>query len=57
MGNNKSLVDLRCFINYNYIRVYPYGVDRAYSALPKVECLLIMNTIFLMGGMFNVEHT
>ena len=52
MGNNKSLVDLRCSINSNYMRVYPYGVDRAYSALTKVECLLLMNTIFLMDGMF-----
>ena len=52
MGNNKSLVDLRCFINFNCMRVYPYGVDRVYSALTKVECLLLMNTIFLMDGMF-----
>ena len=52
MGNNKSLVDLRFFINFNYMRVYPYGVDRAYFSLTKVECLLLMNTIFLMDGMF-----
>ena len=52
MGNNKSFVDLRCSINYNYIRVYPYGVDIVYSALTKVECLLLMNTLFLMDGMF-----
>ena len=57
MGNNKSLVDLRCPINSNYMRVYPYDVDRAYSALTKVECLLLMNTIFLMDGMFNTKHT
>ena len=57
MGNNKSLVDLRCSINSNCMRVYPYGVDRAYSSLIKVECLLLMNTIFLMDGMFNTEHT
>ena len=52
MGNNKSLVDLRCFITSNCVRVYLYGVDRAYSALIKVECLLLMNTIFLMDDMF-----
>ena len=52
MGNNKSLVDLRCFIIYNCMRVHPYGVDRAYSTLTKVECLLLMNIIFLMDGMF-----
>ena len=57
MGNNKSLVDSRCFINSNCIRVYSYVVDRAHSALTKVECLLLMNTIFLMDGMFNAEHT
>ena len=39
------------------MRVYPYDVDRACSALTKVESLLLMNTIFLMDGMFNVEHT
>ena len=52
MGNNKSLVDLRCYINSNCMRVYPYGVDRLYSILIKVECLLLMNTIFFMDGMF-----
>ena len=52
MGNNKSLVDLRCSIDFNCMRVYPYDVGRAYSALTKVECLLLMNTIFLMDGMF-----
>ena len=57
MGNNNSLVDLMCSINSYCMKVYPYGVDRVYSALIKVECLLLMNTIFLMDGMFNVEHT
>ena len=57
MGNNISLVDLKCSINFNCMRVYPYDVDRACSALTKVESLLLMNTIFLMDGMFNVEHT
>ena len=52
MGNNKSLIDLSCSIDFNCMRVYPYDVDRAYSALTKVECLLLMNTIFLMDGMF-----
>ena len=57
MNNNKSLVDLRCSINFNYMRVYPYDVNRAYFALTKAECLLLINTIFLMDGMFNAEHT
>ena len=52
MGNNKSLVDLNCSINSNCMRVHSYGVDKAYFALTKVECLLLMNTIFLMDGMF-----
>ena len=52
MGNNKSLVNLRCFINSNYMRVYPYDLDRVYSALTKVKCLLLMNIIFLIDGMF-----
>ena len=52
MGNNKSLVDLKCSINSNCVRVHPYGVDKTYSALTKVECLLLMNTIFLMDDMF-----
>ena len=34
------------------MRVHPYGVDRAYFTLTKVECLLLMNTIFFMNGMF-----
>ena len=41
MGNNKSLVDLICSINSNYMRVHPYGVDRAYSALTKAECFTL----------------
>ena len=57
MGNNKSLVDLKCSMNSNYMTVHPYGVDKVYSALTKVECLLLMNTIFLMDDMFNTEHT
>ena len=52
MGNNKSLVDLMCSINSNCMRVHPYGVDKAYYALTKVECSLLMNTIFLMDGLF-----
>ena len=52
MGNNKSLVDLKCFIKFICMRVYPYGVDRVYSELTKVECLLLMNATFLMNGMF-----
>ena len=57
MSNNKSLVDLRSSINFNCMRVHPYGVDKAYSALTKVKCLLLMNTIFLMNGMFNTKDT
>ena len=57
MGNNKSLVDLRCSINSYGMKVYPYGVDRVYSALIKVECLILMNVIFLMDGMFHAKHT
>ena len=55
MGNNKSLVDLRCSINFNCMRVYLHGVDRAYSTLIKVECLLLMDTIFLINGMFKCK--
>ena len=55
MGNNKSLVDLRCSINSNCMIVHPYGVDRMYSTLIKVECLLLINTIFLMDGMFKCK--
>ena len=55
MGNNKSLVNLRCSINSNCMRAHLYGVDIAYSALTKVECLLLMNTIFLMDGMFKCK--
>ena len=55
MGNKKSLVDLRCSINSNCMRVYPYSVDRVYSGLIKVKCLLLMNTIFLMDGMFKCK--
>ena len=55
MGNKKSLVDLRCSIISNCMRVYPYGVDKAYFALTKVECLLLMNTLFLVDGMFKCK--
>ena len=41
MGNNKSFVDLRCSINFNCMIVYPYGVDKAYSALTKAECFTL----------------
>ncbi|KAL6323772.1 hypothetical protein AAG906_002240 [Vitis piasezkii] len=39
---------VRYSINSNCMRVHPYGVDKVYSALTKVECLLLMNTIFLL---------
>ena len=57
MGNNKLLVDLSCSININCIGVYPYCVDRVYFALTNVECLLLVNIIFLVNVMFNVEYT
>ena len=56
MDNNKSLVDLRCSINFNCMRVNPYGVDKVSFASTKVECLLLMNNIFFVDGIFNAEH-
>ena len=52
MGNNKSFVDYEVFYHLYLLRVHPYGVDRAYYVLIKVECKLLMNTIFLMDGVF-----
>ncbi|KAL6329572.1 hypothetical protein AAG906_022149 [Vitis piasezkii] len=34
-----------------------WGLYRAYSALTKVECLLLMNTIFLMDGIVRLIKT
>ena len=52
MGNNKSFVYYELFYHLYLLRIHPYGVDRAYLALIEVECKLLMNTIFLMDGVF-----
>ena len=52
MGNNKSFVDCEVVHHLYFLRVHPYGVDKAYSVLIKVECKLLMNTIFLWDGVF-----
>ena len=52
MGNNKSYVDCELLYHLYLSSIHPYGVDGAYSALVKVECKLLMNTIFLMDGVF-----
>ena len=53
MGNNKSYVDCELLYHLYILRVHPYGVDRVYSALIEVEYQLLMNTIFLMDGVFS----
>ena len=52
MSNNKSSIDCELLDHLYLLSVHPYGVDRAYSALVEVECKLLMNTIFLMDGLF-----
>ena len=52
MGNNKPFVDYELLYHLYLLRVHPYGVDRAYSALIEVEYQLLMNTIFFTGGVF-----
>ena len=52
MGSNKSSVDYELLYHLYLLRVHPYGVDRAYSALIEVEYQLLINTIFLMDGVF-----
>ena len=52
MGNNKSSVDCELFYHLYLLIFHPYGVDRAYSIFIKVECNRLMNTIFLMDGVF-----
>ena len=52
MGNNKSSVDCELLYHLSLLSVHPYGVDGAYSALVEVECKLLLNTIFLMDGVF-----
>ena len=51
------LLAMRCSISYAYLIVYPYGLFRVYFVLIKVEYLFLMNTTFLMGGMFSTKHT
>ena len=50
MGNNKSSIYCELLYHLYLLRVHPYGVDRAYFAL--VEYQLLMNTIFLIDGVF-----
>ena len=52
MDKNKSSIDCELLYHLYLLRVHPYGVDRAYSALIKVECKFLMNTIFLVDGVF-----
>ena len=49
MGNNKSSIDCELLYHLYLLRVHPYGVDRAYSALVEVEYQLLMNIIFFYG--------
>ena len=51
-GNNKSFVDCELLYRLYLLSVHLYGVDEGYSALVKVECKLLMNTVFLMDGVF-----
>ena len=52
MGNNKSSVDCELLYHLYLLRVHPYGVDIVYFALIEGECKLLMNSIFLMDGVF-----
>ena len=52
MGNNKSNVDCELLYHLYLLSFHPYGVDRAYYALIEVEYQLLMNTIFVMDGVF-----
>ena len=52
IGNNKSSAYYELLYHLYLLRVHPYGVIRAYSALIEVEYQLLMNTIFLMDGGF-----
>ena len=52
MGNNKSSVDCELLYHLYLLSVYPYGIDGTYYALLEVECKLLMNTLFLMDGVF-----
>ena len=47
-GNNKSSVDCKLLHHLYLLRFHPYGV----SSLIEVKYELLMNTIFLMDGVF-----
>ena len=55
MGNNKSFIDCELLYQSCLLRVHPYGVDRANFALIEVEYQLLMNTIFIMDGVFRCK--
>ena len=55
IGNNKSSLDCELLYHLYLLRVHPYGVDKTYSTLIEVEYQLIMNTIFLMDGVFRCK--
>ena len=52
MGNNKLSSDREVLYHLYLLRIHPYGVDSAYYVLIKVEYQLLINTIFLMDGVF-----
>ena len=52
MGDNKSSDNCELLYHLYLLSFHPYGVDGAYSALVEVECRLLINTIFLMDGVF-----
>ena len=52
MSNNKSSVDYELLYHLYLLSIHPYDVDGAYYALVEVEYKLLMNTIFLMDGVF-----
>ena len=52
MGNKKLSVDCELLYHLCLLSIHPYGVDGAYSILVEVECKLLINTIFLMDGVF-----
>ena len=55
MSNNKSFVDNELLYHLYLLRIHLYGVDRTYFALIDVECKLLMNTMFLMDGVFTCK--
>ena len=55
MGNNRLSINYDLFYRLYLLRVHPYGIDRAYYALIEVEYQLLMNTMFLMDGVFKCK--